>query len=186
MSRAFINENAAAPESDPLPAYRAAELPLTAKNYTTPGGLARLKEELRRLVEGERPAAAAQVAHAAATSQTLELAGLKRRLREIDWRIEYLEQRIAHAEVVDAARRKATDQVFFGATVTFSGQKTGRRTVTIVGVEEADPANGTISFVSPLAKALLRAREGDAVVFQKPDAEPEELEIVEVRYGVNA
>src|SRR5258707_14795988 len=120
MSRAFINENADAPEDDFVRASRETELPLSAKNYTTPQGLRRLTEEFEQLTQVERPAVAAQAAHAAATSKNLELQTLKRRLREIDWRAGYLQQRIERAEVVDPSKRKPTDQVFFGATVRFA------------------------------------------------------------------
>lgn len=182
MSRAFINENADSPEDDFVRASRETELPLSAKNYSTPQGLQRLVEELERLSQVERPAVASQAAHAAATSQNLDLQTFKRRLREIDWRIGYLQQRIERAEVVDPSKRKPTEQVFFGATVRFANSQGVQRTVSIVGVEESDASRGYVSFVSPLGKALLRAQVGDVVPFDRPGG-TEELEILEVAYS---
>jgi len=103
-------------------------------------------------------------------------------LREIDWRIGYLQQRIDRAEIIDPATRKPTDQVFFGATVRYANPQGEQRVVSIVGVEESDVARGRVSFVSPLGKALLRASVGDVVPFAKPDG-MEELEILEVTYS---
>ena len=181
MSKAFTNENADAPEEDfPRPS-RESELPLTAKNYTTPQGHRRLIGELEQLIKIDRPAAAAQATNAAATSQNLDLQTYKRRLREIDWRIGYLQQRVDRAEVIDPAKRTPTDQIFFGATVRFANARGQERTVSIVGVEETDTAKRYVSFVSPLGKALLRARVGDVVTFEKPGA-TEDLEILRVTY----
>ena len=102
MSKAFTNENAESPEEDDfVHPYRAGELPLTSKNYTTPGGYRRLKEEFDRLTQIERPAVAALASHALATSQQLDVQTHKKRLREMDWRIQYLQQRIDRAEVID-------------------------------------------------------------------------------------
>lgn len=181
MSKAFTNENADSPEEELLPSYRASELAVTAKNYTTPAGLAMLRREYEELVEVERPALASKAAHATATSQQLDAQTFRRRLREIDWRAQYLRQRIDHAEVVDPAARKAVDQVFFGATVRYLDSVGQERTVSIVGVEEADAARGLVSFVSPLGKALLRAEVGEVVQLKKPES-VEELEILEVSY----
>lgn len=181
MSKAFTNENADAPEDDFVHASRETELPLGSKNYTTPRGYRQLVAELEQLTQVERPALAAQAAHAAATSQNLDLQTLKRRLREIDWRVGYLQQRIDRAEVIDPAQRKPTDQVFFGATVRYANAQGEQRTVSIVGVEESDASRGLVSFVSPLGKALLRAHEGDAVPFERPGG-VEDLDILEVSY----
>ena len=181
MSKAFTNENADAPEDDFVRASRETELPLGSKNYTTPKGYQRLVEELGRLTGIERPEVAGLASHAAATSQNLDLQTHKRRLREIDWRIGYLQQRIDRAEVIDPAKRKPTDQVFFGATVRYANSREEERTVSIVGVEESDVARGYVSFVSPLGKALLRAHEGDVVPFERPGG-VEDLEILEVMY----
>ena len=181
MSKAFTNENAETPEDDLVQLYRSNELPLTSKNYTTPQGYRRLVEEFDRLNQRERPAAAALTSHAAATSRDLDVRTHKRRLRELDWRIQYLQQRIDRAEVIDPTARKPVEQVFFGATVTFANSSGDTRTVSIVGVEEADVTRGLVSFLSPLAKALLRSRVGEMVRFEKPDG-VEELEITDVAY----
>jgi transcription elongation factor GreB len=105
----------------------------------------------------------------------------KKRLREIDRRVRYLSKRLANAEVVDPARRARTDQVFFGATVTCANTRDEERTVKIVGVDEVDLSKGHVSWISPIAKALLRAEEGDVVRLRTP-AGVEELEIVKVEY----
>ena len=181
MSKAFTNENADAPEDDFVRASRETELPLSSKNYTTPQGLRRLNEELVQLTQFERPGVQSQASHAAATSQNLDLQTFKRRLRELAWRIGYLQQRIDRAEVVDPLKRKPTDQVFFGATVKYANAKGEERTVSIVGVEETDVARGYVSFVSPLGRALLRAHEGDVVPFERPGGR-EDLEILTVVY----
>lgn len=181
MSKAFTNENTDGPEDDIVLASRESELPLASKNYTTPQGLHRLAHELAQLTQVERPAIQTQASHAAATSQNLDIQTFKRRLREIDWRIGYLQQRIERAEVVDPAKRKPTDQVFFGATVKYANAQGEERTVSIVGVEESDVARGWVSYLSPLGKALLRAHEGDVVPFARPGS-VEDLEIMEVLY----
>ena len=180
MSKAFTNENADAPEDDLAQGSRELELPLTAKNYTTPRGWRLLADELERLTRVERPALAAQASHAAATSQTLDLQTFRRQLRQTDWRIGYLQQRIDRAEIVDPAKRPPTDTVFFGATVRYAAEG-AERTVSIVGVEEADVERGWISYLSPLAKALLKAEAGDCVRFERPGGAIE-IEILDVRY----
>ncbi|MGK2951345.1 MAG: GreA/GreB family elongation factor, partial [Thiobacillus sp.] len=105
----------------------------------------------------------------------------KKRLREVDRRIRFLSKRLEHAEVVDPATREDTDQVFFGATVTVAGQDGHESTYAIVGVDEADAGRGRIAWISPMARALLKAREGDTVSVQTPDGK-REVEIIEVRY----
>jgi transcription elongation factor GreB len=105
----------------------------------------------------------------------------KKRLREIDRRVRYLSKRLANAEVVDAAKRAKTDQVFFGATVTYANGRGEERTIKIVGVDEVDPGRGHVSWISPIARALLRAHEGDLVKMRTPGGE-EEIEIVQVAY----
>jgi transcription elongation factor GreB len=105
----------------------------------------------------------------------------KKRLREIDRRIRFLTRRLDAAEVVDVGAREATDQVFFGATVTYSTGKGERQQVTIVGVDEVDPAHRRVSWISPIARALLKAREGDTVQVLTPSG-PETVEVIEVRY----
>ena len=164
----------------------ASPLPAGARNYMTPGGFARMKDELEHLVQKERPELVATVAWAAGNGDRSENGDYiygKKRLREIDRRIRFLIRRLDNAEVVDAAahRDEGSDQVFFGATVTLRSAKDGERTVSIVGVDEIDTARGYISWVSPMARALLKAREGDTVTLHTPGG-VDELEIVRVRY----
>ena len=155
-----------------------------AKNYITPRGYARLKAELTHLLNAERPELVKVVAWAASNGDRSENADYiygKRRLREIDRRIRYLTKRLDNAEVVDPAARGATDRIFFGATVTCLSGTGEARTVTIVGMDEADPGRGQVSWVSPIAKALLKRRAGDVATLSTPAGE-EEIQIVEVRY----
>jgi transcription elongation factor GreB len=179
MSKAFVKESEHAPqEAEPeVPA-----LPAGGKNYISPAGYARLKAELKQRVEAERPEVVKTVAWAASLGDRSENADYlygKRRLREIDRRVRFLIKRLEAAEVVDAAGRQ-TDQVFFGATVTIrSGQK--ERQITIVGVDEVEAEKGRVSWVSPIAKALLKARAGDVVTLRSPAGE-EKIEILDVRY----
>ena len=184
MSKAFVKEEDGAVEDD---AAATPKLPAAGKNYITPAGYARLEAELRKLVEAERPEVVKTVAWAASLGDRSENADYiygKRRLREIDRRVRFLIKRLESAEVVRSAGRD-TDQVFFGATVRlkrFSLKSlSGERTITIVGVDEVDPANGRVSWVSPIAKALLKAREGDTVTLRSPAGE-ESLEVLEVSY----
>jgi transcription elongation factor GreB len=157
----------------------------------TPGGFARLKRELDDLVARERPALVATVAWAAGNGDRSENGDYiygKKRLREIDRRIRFLIRRLDQAEVVDPAARRDDDnddQVFFGATVVARDSAGATRTISIVGVDEIDVARGYVSWVSPIARALLKAREGDTVTVQTP-AGAEELEVVEVSYGTLA
>ena len=152
------------------------------KNYISPAGYARLKAELKELVEAERPEVVRTVAWAASLGDRSENADYiygKRRLREIDRRVRFLIKRLEAAQVVDATGRD-TDQIFFGAAVKL---RQGEREleVTIVGVDEGDPAQGRVSWVSPIARALLKARAGDTVTLRSPAGE-EQIEILEVRY----
>jgi transcription elongation factor GreB len=152
------------------------------KNYITPGGYAGLKHELTDLLDRERPELVRTVAWAASNGDRSENADYiygKRRLREIDRRIRFLTRRLEASEVVE--RREATDQVFFGATVEYETGSGEVAQVTIVGVDEVDPAHRRVSWISPIARALLKAREGDTVRLQTP-AGPESLEILSVRY----
>ena len=179
MSKAFVKEEGDAPDDE---AAHEPKLPSTGKNYITPAGYARLEAELRKLVELERPEVVKTVAWAAALGDRSENADYiygKRRLREIDRRVRFLIKRLEAAEVVNSSGR-ATDQVFFGATVKVRSQSTERQ-LTIVGVDEVDPAHGRISWMSPIAKALIKAREGDTVTVRTPGGD-EKLEILEVRY----
>jgi len=179
MSKAFVKEDGQQPE--PSEAADTA-LPPGGKNYITPAGFARLKAELAALVEKERPEVVKTVAWAAALGDRSENADYiygKRRLREIDRRVRFLIKRLEAAEVVNSSGRD-TDQVFFGATVKVRSQSAERQ-VTIVGVDEVDPAHGRVSWMSPIAKALIKAREGDTVTVRAPGGD-EKLEILEVRY----
>jgi transcription elongation factor GreB len=151
----------------------------------TPGGFERMKDELEHLVQKERPELVAIVAWAAGNGDRSENGDYiygKKRLREIARRIRFLIRRLDIAEVVDpAARRDESDQVFFGATVTLRSAKDGERTVSIVGIDEIDTTRGYISWVSPMARALTKAREGDTVTLHTPGG-VDELEIIDVRY----
>ncbi|UYN93859.1 MAG: transcription elongation factor GreB [Enhydrobacter sp.] len=182
MSKAFTKETDG--ELDDDPPEDTGGLPAGAKNYMTPEGFARLREELMTLMRKERPEVVQVVSWAAANGDRSEngdyLYG-KKRLREIDRRIRFLSKRLERSEVVDPAKRPKTDQVFFGATVTCANGKGEERTVKIVGVDEVDPAKGHVSWISPIAKALLRAHEGDVVKMRTPVG-VEELEIVKVEY----
>ena len=179
MSKAFVKEEGDAPDDE---AAHEPKLPSTGKNYITPAGYARLEAELRKLVELERPEVVKTVAWAAALGDRSENADYlygKRRLREIDRRVRFLIKRLEGAEVVHSSGRD-TDQVFFGATVRIKGRDDVKE-LTIVGVDEVEPSQGRVSWISPVAKALLKAREGDVVRFRSPAGE-EKLEILEVRY----
>ena len=184
MSKAFTRENDGPDDDEP---ELAAPLPAGTRNYMTPGGFARLSAELERLVKKERPELVATVAWAASNGDRSENGDYiygKKRLREIDRRVRFLIRRLDVAEVVDPLVRRddgSADQVFFGATVTVADEHGARRTVSIVGVDEIDPARGYISWVSPMARALLKAREGDAITLRTPGG-VEELDVVRVRY----
>src|SRR2546427_10335671 len=158
-----------------------------AKNYITPPGFRRLQDELARLWKVERPPIVATVAWAAGNGDRSENGDYiygKKRLREIDRRIRFLVRRLDRAEVVDPlARRDAdnADQIFFGATVTVSNLRGEERTVSIVGIDEIDTSRGYVSWISPMARALIKAREGDMVTLTTPGG-VEQLEILHVRY----
>jgi transcription elongation factor GreB len=186
MNKAFTRENDAEAD-DGDPDADDASLPSGTKNYVTPGGFQRLKAELDALVDHERPAMVATVAWAASNGDRSENGDYiygKKRLREIDRRIRFLVRRLDRAEVVDPlARRDAddADRVFFGATVVVRDLAGLERTLSIVGVDEIDTRRGYISWMSPIARALIKAREGDTVPLRTPGGD-EELEIREVRY----
>jgi len=182
MSKAFTKETDDDPDDD-LP-DAAPALPKGAKNYITPAGYARLEDELRHLTSIERPKVVEVVSWAASNGDRSEngdyLYG-KKRLREIDRRIRFLLKRMEIAEVVDQSRQTNRDQVFFGATVTYADEQDRKRTVRIVGVDEARHEDGEVSWISPVARALLKARVGDVVRMQTP-AGPEEVEVVAIAY----
>ena len=182
MSKAFTKESDGEDEDD-LPEDTGG-LPAGAKNYMTPQGFARMREELMQLMRKERPEVVQVVSWAAANGDRSEngdyLYG-KKRLREIDRRIRFLSKRLERSEVVDPAKRPKTDQVFFGATVTWANSKGDERTIKIVGIDEVDTGKGHVSWISPMAKALLRAYEGDVVKMRTPGG-VEDIEIVKVVY----
>ncbi|HEV8262040.1 MAG TPA: transcription elongation factor GreB [Burkholderiales bacterium] len=158
--------------------------PAKVKNYITPAGYKRLKDEALNLLDKERPELVKVVQWAASNGDRSENADYiygKRRLREIDRRIRFLTKRLDAAVVVDPASREASDQVFFGATVTVANGAGEEKTYSIVGIDEADVSRGRISWISPLAKALIKAHEGDSVTVRTP-AGDETLEIVKVQY----
>lgn len=180
MSKAFTREQDEDGDDD-LPAEQ--RLPAATKNYITPAGWERLRQELNQLVKHERPHMTQVVNWAASNGDRSEngdyLYG-KRRLREIDRRIRWLSKSLESAVVVDNGG-KAHDRVFFGATVTYLRGTGDRREVTIVGTDELDTGGDRISWRAPLAKALLKARAGDIVTLRLPDG-TEELEVLAVRY----
>ena len=188
MSKAFTKESDGEDDEHDLAAEEAAHAQLAGvKNYITPSGLQRLRDELRFLLVRERPAVTQVVAWAASNGDRSENADYqygKRRLREIDRRIRFLTKRIDAAEVVDpeAPRRgRAATQVFFGATVRYANAAETERVVSIVGLDEVDLDRNYISWMSPLARALMKSGPGDWVVLHAPGT-TEQLQILEVRY----
>ncbi len=173
-------------EDDEAPALPA--LPAGARNYMTPAGYARLRAELFALIDDERPKVVEIVHWAASNGDRSEngdyLYG-KKRLREIDRRIRFLTQRLEMAEVVNPSVHHGRDQVFFGATVTYAESSGQERTVTIMGIDEADSLQGQVSWVSPIARALLKSREGDQLKLPTP-AGVLEIEVLQVSYPAPA
>jgi transcription elongation factor GreB len=182
MNKAFTRETEG-DEADEEPLSPTLKLPPGSKNYMTPTGHARLLEEQEFLIREERPRIVEVVAWAASNGDRSEngdyLYG-KKRLREIDRRIRFLGKRLAAAHVVDPTAQGDNDQIFFGATVTLS-RDGDEEIYSIVGIDEADASRGRISWISPLARALIKSREGDSIRFQTP-AGIQEIEILEVRY----
>ncbi len=181
MNKAFVRESDGDDEEELSPSLK---LPPGSKNYITPGGHARLKDELEHLVKRERPHVVEIVAWAASNGDRSENGDYiygKRRRREIDRRIRFLTKRLDIAEVVDPLCQGDNDQVFFGARVTIADADGQENTYTIVGVDEADVMRGRISWISPLARALIKNREGDSIRFQSPVG-IREIDILEVLY----
>ena len=181
MSKAFVKESDAEEDRRQEPSAP----PVGFKNYMTPQGHRQLQEELRRLLRVERPKVVDVVSWAAGNGDRSENGDYiygKRRLREIDRRIRFLSQRLEIAQVVDPGQQKNLDQVFFGATVTYAHERGTERTVTIVGVDEADLDRGQVSWISPIARALMKAREGDILELRTP-AGMEHIEVLDIRYG---
>jgi transcription elongation factor GreB len=182
MNKAFVREDQGDDDDDLDPPE--AQAPAGFKNYITPAGHARIKAELLDLIDVQRPEVVRIVSWAASNGDRSENGDYiygKRRLREIDRRIRFLTRRLDSAEVVDPLRQVGLDQVFFGATVTYLRNGSSEETVTIVGIDEVDPASGKVSWISPVAKALIKAREGDVVSLRTPGG-VDELEVLEVRY----
>lgn len=184
MSKAFTKET----DTDDEPSLPPQASVGPGKNYITPQGYARLRRELLDLIDDERPKVVEIVHWAASNGDRSEngdyLYG-KKRLREIDRRIRFLTKRLEIADVVDPSVHAGSDQVFFGATVTYAEEDGVERTVTILGIDEADNSLQQISWISPVARALLKAREGDEVTLQTP-AGLRTLEILRVEYPVAA
>jgi transcription elongation factor GreB len=181
LNKAFVKEDNGEDDEDVAPALK---LPAGTRNYITPAGHARLKAELEDLVKRERPRVVEVVAWAASNGDRSENGDYiygKKRLREIDRRIRFLNKRLDIAHVVDPTQQPNADQVFFGATVTVCDAEGNENTYSIVGVDEADVSRGRISWISPLARSLLKAREGETVRFQSPVGW-REIDIVEIRY----
>lgn len=159
-------------------------LPADGRNYITPQGYARLKTELLDLIDNERPKVVDAVHWAALNGDRSENGDYiygKKRLREIDRRIRFLTRRLEIAEVTDPSLHHGKDQVFFGATVTYAEESGAERTITILGIDEADSARGQVSWISPIARALLKAHEGDVVKLVTP-AGVQEVEVLKVEY----
>jgi transcription elongation factor GreB len=185
MNKAFVKEPEGADDGDEgdggagLP-----PLPAGARNYVTPQGYRRLREELMGLLDVERPKMVETVSWAAKNGDRSEngdyLYG-KKRLREIDRRIRFLTKRLDIAEVADPALHHGQTQVFFGATVTYANAQGQQRTITIKGIDEADSLAGEVSWVAPIARAMLKAHEGDEVTLLTPGGH-ERIEILQVSY----
>jgi len=186
MNKAFTREVDREEEEDDDVA--AAVLPQGAKNYITVAGYQRLRQELMTLLDDERPKVVEAVSWAAKNGDRSEngdyLYG-KKRLREIDRRIRFLTKRLDIAEVVDATLHHGNEQVFFGATVRYASDHGEERTIRIIGVDEAESAQGEVSWIAPIARALLKARVGDEVRLTTPRG-VEVLEVLEVRYPAPA
>ncbi|SHG45243.1 transcription elongation factor GreB [Massilia sp. CF038] len=182
MNKAFVKESDN--DDDEEATALAQAIPAGAKNYITPAGYQRIKDELLHLIDVERPEIVKVVHWAASNGDRSENGDYiygKRRLRQIDGRIRFLTKRMDSAAVVDPSVHFGNDQIFFGATVSYSNAAGEEHTVTIVGIDELDPLKGKISWVSPVARALTKAREGDLITLQTPLG-PEELEVLSVSY----
>jgi transcription elongation factor GreB len=180
MSKAFTKES----EQDEDQDAGAPPAPAGLKNYITPAGFKRLKDEALHLLDKERPELVKVIHWAASNGDRSENADYiygKRRLREIDRRIRFLTRRLDTAVVIDPASREDTDQVFFGATVIVMDRDGAEKTYSIVGIDETDLSRGRISWISPLATALIKGREGDTVIVKTPGGD-EMLEVVGIEY----
>jgi transcription elongation factor GreB len=185
MNKAFVKESEESDEDD-APAAAGESVPGGTSNYMTPRGHAAIRAEFEQLVKIERPALVQVVSWAAGNGDRSENGDYiygKKRLREIDRRIRFLSKRLETAVVVDPAAQENVDQVFFGATVVICDAEGEEACYQIVGIDEANASEGRISWISPLAKALIKAREGDQVRFESP-AGWREIDILEVRYAM--
>lgn len=183
MSKAFTRETDA-DQDDASDVPAPAPLPAGSKNYMTPQGYASLRTEFTELMEVERPKIVDVIYWAASNGDRSENGDYiygKKRLREIDRRIRFLTKRLEIAEVVDPSVHFGNDQIFFGATVAYEDASGQERTITIYGIDEADTAQGQVSWVSPIARALLKARVGDVVRMLSPVG-VQELEVLRVDY----
>ena len=181
MSKAFTREPSIDNDDDEagLP-----PIPAGGKNYITPQGYARMRTELLTLIDDERPKVVEIVHWAASNGDRSENGDYiygKKRLREIDRRIRFLTKRMELASVTDPAVHFGSDQVFFGATVTYEDDQGIAKTITILGIDEADSLNGQVSWVSPIARALLKSRVGDVVRLQTPVG-MQDIEVIQVSY----
>jgi transcription elongation factor GreB len=185
MSKAFTKETDADEDED---FAGAPPIPAGSKNYITRAGYDRLQLELKVLVDDERPKVVETVHWAAKNGDRSEngdyLYG-KKRLREIDRRIRFLTKRLEIAEVVDSSKHHGSDQVFFGATVTYADAQGTERTITILGIDEAESTQGQVSWIAPIARALLKSREGDEVRLLTPTG-VQLLEVIRVVYPAAA
>ncbi|HVE06105.1 MAG TPA: transcription elongation factor GreB [Paraburkholderia sp.] len=182
MNKAFVKESNEDNDDDLDVAQP--EIPAGTKNYITPAGHRRMRNELLQLIDEERPEVVKLVSWAASNGDRSENGDYiygKRRLREIDRRIRFLTKRLDLAEVVNSSRQENTDQVFFGATVEYATEDGESHTVTIVGVDEVDLDHGHVSWISPIARALLKSKVGDQVTLHTP-AGLEPIDVLDVRY----
>ena len=180
MNKAFTKES----DHDEDEAAPLSPLPASHKNYITPQGYARIRQELLNLIDNERPKVVESVYWAASNGDRSENGDYiygKKRLREIDRRIWFLTKRLEIAEVIDPALHHGNDQIFFGATVRYADEAGAERCVTIMGIDEADSSQAQVSWVSPIARALLKARVGDVLALLTP-AGLVEVEVLSVQY----
>ena len=181
MNKAFTRETSSEDEDDES---LAPALPTGTKNYMTPNGYDRMRSELLQLIDDERPQVVEIVHWAASNGDRSENGDYiygKKRLREIDRRIRFLTKRLELASVSDPSVHHGNDQVFFGATVTYEDLQGQDTTVTILGIDEADSLKGQVSWVSPIARALLKSRVGDVVKLQTPKG-AQDIEVMQVTY----
>jgi transcription elongation factor GreB len=180
MNKAFVKET----EQDDEEQLPFVPLPAGGRNYLTRPGFEQLRNELLQLLDVERPKVVEAVSWAAKNGDRSENGDYiygKRRLREIDRRVRFLSKRLEIATVVDVAEQTQRDQVFFGATVTFVNEQNQSTTITIVGIDEAQPLAGRISWVAPVSRALLKARVGDEVSFDSPNGR-QMIEVIKIEY----